>query len=329
VIVRPERPPVVHPFRVFVYSIEGQAFRVTASDVAEPPLLQGKACYWETRCLPEVPAFYRILLEGDGWGLMGKSHTQRLLWKQRHSEELADSMLPKTVPPYTSSLVWSLTGNSVAARMAALGVGELHARWQAMKAELDAGRVVLQGDVPTSADELYDEVALRWRSRTRAGEREGPGVPPSHGINDSYLNVSRRGAPACSEMSVEEEDAALGYLRTFAASGGSLDLERRCGLGMGSEQFGAVAPRASTRTRKAPESLQMPPTMRGGDRAWQERMPAEVEIDHECSVRMTRGSTGRRGLAKRGAKKELQSGDDTEAPSSAQGERPGVVAKST
>ena len=96
VIVRPERPPVVHPFRVFVYSIEGQAFRVTASDVAEPPLLQGKACYWETRCLPEVPAFYRILLEGDGWGLMGKSHTQRLLWKQRHSEELAGSMLPKT-----------------------------------------------------------------------------------------------------------------------------------------------------------------------------------------------------------------------------------------
>ena len=72
----------------------------------------------------------------------------------------------------------------------------------------------------------------------------------------------------------------------------------------------------------------MPPTMRGGDRAWQERMPAEVEIDHECSVRMARGSTGRRGLTKRGAKKELQSGDATEAPSSAQGERPGVVAKS-
>ena len=79
VIVRPERTPVVHSFRVFVYSIEGQAFRVTASDVAEPPLFQGKVCYWETRCLPEVPAFYRILLEGDGWGLMGKSHTQRLL----------------------------------------------------------------------------------------------------------------------------------------------------------------------------------------------------------------------------------------------------------
>ena len=60
-----------------------------------------------------------------------------------------------------------------------------------MKAELDAGRVVLQGGAPTSAGELYDEAALmRWRSRTRAGERAGPGAPPSHGINDSYLNVS-------------------------------------------------------------------------------------------------------------------------------------------
>jgi hypothetical protein len=87
---------------------------------------------------------------------------------------------------------------------------------------------------------------LRFRmiacAATRAGERAGPGAPPSHGINDSYLKLSRRSALASSEMSVEEEDAALGHLRTFAASGGSLDLERRCGLGMGSEQFGAVAP---------------------------------------------------------------------------------------
>ena len=227
---------------------------------------------------------------------MGKSHTQRLLWKQRHSEELADSMLPKTVPPCTSSLVWSLTGNSVAARMAALGVGELHARWQVMKADLDAGRVVLQGEVPTSVDELYDEVALRWRSRTRAGERAGSVAPPSHGINDSHLNVPRRSAQSSSEMPDEDEDAALGYLRIFAASDGGLDLERQCGLGMGSEQFGAVVARVSTRTRKAPGSMQMPPTMKGGDRAWQERMPAEVEVDHECSARMARGSAGRRGL---------------------------------
>ena len=53
------------------------------------------------------------------------------------------------------------------------------------------------------------------------------------------------------DESRQDEDAALGYLRTFAStfasSVGSLDLERRCGLGMGSEQFGAVAPRASTR----------------------------------------------------------------------------------
>ena len=129
-------------------------------------------------------------------------------------------------------------------------------------------------------------------------------------------------------MSVEDEDAALGYLRTFASSGGGLDLERRCGLGMGSEQFGAVAPRASTRMRKAPESLQMPPTMKGGDRAWQERIPAEVEVDHECSARMARGSTGRRGLVtKRAAKKELESGDGAEVTSPAQGERSCAVAK--
>ena len=93
---------------------------------------------------------------------------------------------------------------------------------------------------------LVSRDLLRFRmiacAATRAGERAGPGAPPSHGINDSYLKLSRRSALASSEMSVEEEDAALGHLRTFAASGGSLDLERRCGLGMGSEQFGAVAP---------------------------------------------------------------------------------------
>ena len=60
-------------FAVYVYSIEGQAFRVTASDVAEPPLYQSKACYWENR---RSPGFYRILLDGDGWSLMGKSTEQ-------------------------------------------------------------------------------------------------------------------------------------------------------------------------------------------------------------------------------------------------------------
>ena len=104
-----------------------------------------------------------------------------------------------------------------------------------------SGRNLLRRDAGLVSRDL-----LRFRmiacAATRAGERAGPGAPPSHGINDSYLNVSRRSALASSEMSVEEEDAALGHLRTFAASGGSLDLERRCGLGMGSEQFGAVAP---------------------------------------------------------------------------------------
>ena len=87
-------------FAVYVYSIEGQAFRVTASDVAEPPLYQSKACYWETRC---SPGFYRILLGGDGWSLMGKSAEQLKLWRERAAEEVADSMLPKTVPPFTST----------------------------------------------------------------------------------------------------------------------------------------------------------------------------------------------------------------------------------
>ena len=129
-------------------------------------------------------------------------------------------------------------------------------------------------------------------------------------------------------MSVENEDAALGYLRMFAASGGGLGLERQCGLVMGSEQFGAVTARASTRTRKAPESPQMPPTTKGGDRAWQERMPAEVEVDHECSARMAQGSTERRGLVtKRAAKKELESGDGAGATASAQGKRPDAAAK--
>ena len=39
-MARPSVEPVVVPFRIEIYSIEGQAFRVTASSVAEPPLLQ-------------------------------------------------------------------------------------------------------------------------------------------------------------------------------------------------------------------------------------------------------------------------------------------------
>ena len=128
VTVRSEGTLVVHPFRVHVYSIEGQAFRVTASEVAEPPLCQSKVCYLETRGLPAIAPFYRVLLEGDAWSLMGKQPHLLTLWKHRYAEEVADSMLPKTVPPYSARLVWAMTGNAVAQRMAALGAGELHAR---------------------------------------------------------------------------------------------------------------------------------------------------------------------------------------------------------
>ena len=96
--------------------------------MAEPPLFQPKAAYCETRGVDlGVEPFYRILLAGDGWSLMEKPLEQARLWKVRAAEEQADSMLPKTVPPFTSSLMWLLTGNSIATRMAALGVGELHA----------------------------------------------------------------------------------------------------------------------------------------------------------------------------------------------------------
>ena len=91
-------------FAVQVYSVDGQAFRVTASDVAEPSLYQSKACYWESRC---SPGFYRTLLAKEGWGVMGKDVQQLRLWEQRAAEEAADSMLPKTVPPFTSKHIWS------------------------------------------------------------------------------------------------------------------------------------------------------------------------------------------------------------------------------
>ena len=59
-------------------------------------------------------------------------------------------MFPKTVPPFSSALVWSVTGNAVAQRMAGHGVGELHARWKMMKSLLVSGAVALSGEVPGS-----------------------------------------------------------------------------------------------------------------------------------------------------------------------------------
>ena len=82
--VRPKKDPVVEPFRVDIFSIDGQAFRVTASDVAEPPLFQSKAAYCETRGVDlGVEPFYRIILADDGWSLMEKPLEQARLWKVR------------------------------------------------------------------------------------------------------------------------------------------------------------------------------------------------------------------------------------------------------
>ena len=99
--VQPLAEPVVVPFRIDIYSVGGQAFRVTASSVAKQSLLQSKAAYWESRC---TPGFYRILLEGDAWSLMEKQEGQLRLWKSRSAEELSDSLLPRTVPQYSSEL---------------------------------------------------------------------------------------------------------------------------------------------------------------------------------------------------------------------------------
>ena len=261
-------------FAVYVYSIEGQAFRVTASDVAEPPLYQSKACYWETRC---SPGFYRILLDGDGWSLMGKSAEQLKLWRERAAEEVADSMLPKTVPPFTSTRIWELTGNSIAQAMAALGAGELHARWKRAKELLATGVVTLGTDFPAREDDLYDDVALKWRARTKAAETMSTRVPDRHGIDDSFLNVALRRLDKGKEDDLDERDEALGYLASFTAArsaeeGAGYD----SGLGAGScdGALGAVRSRP-TRARKAPELLQMPPSMRGGDRQWRERMSVD------------------------------------------------------
>ena len=75
---------------------------------------------------------------------MGKDVQQLRLWEQRAAEEAADSMLPKTVPPFTSKHIWSLTGNSIAQAMAALGSGELYARWRRAKEVLVSGSAVLE-----------------------------------------------------------------------------------------------------------------------------------------------------------------------------------------
>ena len=287
--VRPKTEPVVEPFRIDIFSIDGQAFRVTASDVAEPPLFQSKAAYCETRGVDlGVKPFYRILLAGDGWSLMEKPLEQARLWKVRAAEEQADSMLPKTVPPFTSSLMWLLTGNSIATRMAALGVGELHVRWSRCKELLSSGMVVLSGDLPATPDALYDDATLAWRRRTRSKETFVSQVPQSYGIDDSHLNVAlkarRLPEREPESLSVEDGEAALGYLRAFAGA----DSRPFCdgaSYEASSSEGSLGAERRPARSRAAPMRLEPAPTMRGGARSWRERM-TDVEVDPAVSADM-------------------------------------------
>ena len=270
--VKPDTIIAEEGFAVQVYSVDGQAFRVAASDVAEPPLYQ-------SRC---SPGFYRILLDKEGWGAMGKDNQQLRLWEQRAAEEAADSMLPKTVPPFTSKHIWSLTGNSIAQAMAALGSGELYARWRRAKEALASGSVVLEAGLPTNETELYDEVAIRWRARTMAGDLITARVPDRHGIDDSYLNVALRSVDeSAGTIGLDEQERALDYLHFFSVSrsgSGGFGSDQSAAA-PGEEPVGAVRARP-VRSRTAPVALQMPPTMRGGDRNWRERMPVEdVDFD--------------------------------------------------
>ena len=54
--------------------------------------------------------------------------------------------------------------------MAALGSGELYARWRRAKEVLVSGSVVLETDFPTNETELYGEVAIRWRAPAERDE---------------------------------------------------------------------------------------------------------------------------------------------------------------
>ena len=90
---------ILQPFRVSVYSMDGQAFRVTASDVAEPPLKQSKAAYLEDR--GGGKAWVRTLLAEEGWLAMGKSKEILDRWKLLAAEQAADS---QREPRFASSV---------------------------------------------------------------------------------------------------------------------------------------------------------------------------------------------------------------------------------
>ena len=131
-------------------------------------------------------------------------------------------MLPKTVPSFTSSLMWLLTGNFIATRMSPPGVSELHTRWSKCNELLGSGTVVLSGELSVSPDASYDDATLARRRRTRAKETFVAQVPQSYGISDSHLNVAlkarRLPEREPESLSVEDGETALGYLRAFAGA---------------------------------------------------------------------------------------------------------------
>ena len=134
---------------------------------------------------------------------------------------------------------------------------------------LASGSVALEVDLPTNETELYDEVAIRWRARTMAGELITARVPDRHGIDDSYLNVALRSVDeSAGTIGLDEQERAMDYLRSFSVSRSGSDGVvggRSASAAPGEEPVGAVRARP-VRSRTAPVTLQMPPTMRGGDR---------------------------------------------------------------
>ena len=115
-----------------------------------------------------------------------------------------------------------------------------------------------------------------------AGELITARVPDRHGIDDSYLNVALRSVDeSAGTIGLDEQERALDYLHFFSVSrsgSGGFGSDQSAAA-PGEEPVGAVRARP-VRSRTAPVALQMPPTMRGGDRNWRERMPVEdVDFD--------------------------------------------------
>ena len=107
--------------------------------------------------------------------------------------------------------------SEIAQVMAALGASELHARWKRAQELLATGVVTLGTNFPAREDDLYDDVALKWRARTKAAEMMSSRVPDRHGIDDSFLNVALRRLDNGKEEDLDERDEALGCLASFTA----------------------------------------------------------------------------------------------------------------